>query len=57
LERGFELVEFVVGEVVEVAAVVAVVGLGEDWEGGAEEWFGVVGVVGEWVDESFAAAV
>jgi hypothetical protein len=31
LERAFELVEFVVGEVVEVGALVAVVGLGEDW--------------------------
>jgi len=56
LERGFGLVEFVVGEGVEVGVVVAAVCLFDDWEGLADEWFGVAGVVWERVDESLAAA-
>jgi hypothetical protein len=50
------LVEFVVGEGVEVGVVVAAVCLFDDWEGLADEWFGVAGVVWERVDESLAAA-
>ena len=47
---------FVAGEGVEVGVVVGAVCLFDDWEGLADEWLGVAGVVWERVDESLAAA-
>ena len=53
----FDLVEFGVGEAAEVGALVVEAGFLDQGECFAEEWFGVAGVVVEWVDQSLSAAV
>jgi hypothetical protein len=56
LERGLELVEFLVCEFAEVGPLIVAECFFDDWWWLSDEWLGGAGVVGERGDESFAAA-